>query len=877
MYSFIKRISLFILIAISQSAFCQVQEDFADGNFSTNPVWSGNTSEFLVNSIFQLQSNADTTTAANREVYLSTPSISIDDTQWEFFVDPKVSTSSNNRMDVFLSSNEAVLNGNNTGYFIRIGGTPDEVALFRKDGQGSETYVIQGVVGSINSSSSNPTKVKVTRDAAGNWTLYADYNGTGALFELVGTGQDITYTSSSYFGILVRYSSSNRQKYYADNIYVGPIIVDNVAPFVQEVKVLSANSLELRFSESVSQITAEETANYIVNNGIGEPVSAVRSASSFSRVTLSFIANFQEGIENILTTTAVEDLAGNDMNPQQVPFLYYRAKPYDVVINEIMADPDPSVGLPPVEYIELKNRTSFPINLENWKIEANTNMKDIPAIIIQPDSFIVLTSLSGEEYYYDSLAVVGITSFPALTNTGARLTLYNQDTTVMSSVTYSDFWYQNSIKAEGGYSLEQVSPFNPCAGQENWIASERFWGGTPGKRNSVYSTSIDNQAPQIDRVVVLAPDTIRVFFSESIQNESMLNLSSYSVDQQIGQPLSIATYPPDFRSVKLALGSPLQSGVLYSIRVISSLLDCVGNAFDVESTGRFALPEIAQANDIVINEVLSNEKDEASDFVELYNRSTKIIDLATLQLSQYDTSMNVPVNADFIAPDGYLIFPGEYVVLTDDIAGVKNFYSTTNPNGFLEMIGFPTLNNDDGTVALSRISDNAFIDKMVYSTDLHFALLNDLDGVSLERVNYDRPSNDRTNWNSASSNVGFTTPAYRNSQYSPLVETQAGNVTISPEVFSPDGDGFDDVVNFAYAFDSPGFTGTLSIYDSNGRLVSYIGRGLLLGTSGQYSWNGINEQGEKAQLGIYIFVLDAFTLEGKTSKIKKPFVLAGKL
>jgi hypothetical protein len=877
MYSIIKHTTLFIFIIFCRSAFGQVQEDFADGNFSSNPIWSGNTSEFLVNSIFQLQSNADSITVTNREVYLSTPSISIDDTQWEFFVNPKVSTTSNNRMDVFLSSNEAALNGNNTGYFVRIGGTPDEVALFRKDGQGSETYVIQGVNGSINSSTNHPTKVKVTRDAAGNWTLYADYNGTGALFQLVGTAQDTAYTSSAYFGILVRYSSSNRQKYYADNIYVGPIIVDNVAPIVQSIKVLSANSLELQFSESVSLITAQETANYLVNNGIGEPISAVRSASSFSKVTLSFIANFQEGIENILTTTAVEDLSGNDMNPQQVPFLYYRAKPYDVVINEIMADPDPSAGLPPVEYIELLNRTSFPINLENWKIEANTNMKDIPAIILQPDSFVVLTSILGLEYYYDSLAVAGLLSFPALTNTGSRLTLYNQDTTVMSSVSYSDSWYQNSIKADGGYSLEQVSPFNPCAGQENWIASERNWGGSPGKRNSVYSAIVDINRPTIERVVVLANDTIRVFFNESIREESMLDLTSYSIDQGIEQPLSIATFSPDFRSVKLALSSPIQSGILYTIRVVSSLLDCMGNAFNVESTGRFALPEIAQANDIVINEVLSNEKDGASDFVELYNRSSKIIDLATLQLSQFDTSMNVPVNADFIAPDGYLIFPGEYLVLTDDIAGVKDFYSTTNPNGFLEMSSFPSLNNDDGTVALSRISDNTFIDKMVYSTALHFALLNDLDGVSLERINYERPSNDKTNWNSASSNVGFGTPAYRNSQFSPLVETQLGNVTISPEVFSPDGDGFDDVVNFGYAFDSPGFTGTLSIYDSNGRLVSYVGRGLLLGTSGQYSWDGINEQGEKAQLGIYVFVMDAFSLDGKTSKIKKPFVLAGKL
>ncbi len=873
----IKQIFTISFLILSICAQAQLQDDFADGNFTSNPAWSGSTSEFLVDGTFALQSNGDTTSLSNREIYLSTPSSSIVSTQWEFYVNPKVSTSSNNRMDVYLTSSDAVLNGNNTGYFVRIGGTPDEVALFRKDGLGTESYVINGVTGAINSSSTNPTKVKVTRDASGNWTLFADYNGTGVLYELIGSAQDLTYTTSAYFGLVVRYSSSNRQKYYADNFYVGPIIVDNTPPVVQSVKVLSATSLELSFSESVSQLTAEETANYLVNNSIGEPVSAVRSSTSFSKVTLSFLAQFQEGVENILTVSAVEDLSGNDMNPQPIPFLYYNAKPYDVVINEIMADPDPSAGLPSAEFVEVKNRTSYPINLENWMIEAGTNRKVIPAIILYPDSFVVLTGETGQELYSDSLSVVALTSFPALTNTGARLTLYNPDTVVISSITYADSWYQDPNKALGGFSLEQISPLQPCAGSENWKASARIWGGTPGKQNSVYANNADQQAPKIDRVVVIAIDTIRVFFSETIRLSNQLNLNSYTIDQTIGHPTSILSYSPDFLSVKLSLANPLQEGVLYTISITSDLLDCVGNSFDVTSTGRFAIPEIPQANDIVINEILSNEKDGASDYVEIYNRSNKIIDLASLQLSQYDTLVQVPIDIEFIAPDGYLLFPGEYLVLTDDISGVKNFYYTSNPTGFLQMAGFPTMNNDDGTVALSRVSDFGIIDRMTYSTSMHFALLNNLDGVSLERVNYDRPSDDKTNWNSASSAVGYGTPAYRNSQYSELISSQPGSITISPEVFSPDGDGFDDIVNFAYAFDTPGYTGTLSIYDSHGRLVKYVGRGVLLGTSGQYSWNGINEDNEKARLGIYVFVLDAFTLDGKTSKIKKAFVLGGKL
>jgi hypothetical protein len=877
----LSKLKLFLLplflIVWHTDIYAQLLENFSDGNFTSNPEWIGNTSQFIVSPELQLQSNGDTTSASNREIYLSTANESINNTQWEFFVNPKVSTSSNNRMDVFLTSDISTLTGDNKGYFVRIGGTPDEVALFRKDGTGIETYVIIGINSVINSSSTNPTKVKVTRTAAGLWTLFADYDGTGALYEIIGSANDVTYTQSAFAGVVVRYSSSNRQKYYADDFYIGPIIVDNTPPAVSSIKVLSSTTLELRFNENVSLTTAQATENYLANNNLGEPIGAFRSLTSFSRVTLTFAVPFVDGILNTLTVSAVEDLSGNDMNPQQIQFLYYRPQPLDLVINEIMADPDPSVLLPSVEFVEIFNRTPYPIDLENWMIEAGTNRKVIPAITIQPDSFMVLTGLSGEEFYFDSLAVVGITSFPALTNTGARLTLYSPDSTVISTVTYSDAWYGSTAKAGGGWSLEQKSPFKPCDGVSNWLAATASWGGTPGKRNSLYSSAIDQDKPTIQRVVVIASDTIRVFFNESILLASIGNLASYTISDGIGNPIFLQNYAPSYQSVKLALGAPLQAGTIYTISITTNLRDCADNPFDVASIGRFAIPETPEPNDIVLNEVLTNPYDVGVDFVEIYNRSNKVIDLAKIQLGKWDTLGDFPTDINVISVDGYLMFSGEYLVLTKDPADIKFRYFTSNPDGFITMSSFPTYNNDDGVVAISRVADQKLLDILEYDVSLHYTLVDNLDGVSLERINPDRPSSDKTNWNSAASTVGYATPGYRNSQFSSNPTSTVGTITIAPELFSPDGDGFDDNTTIAYAFDKPGFTGSLSIYDSNGRLVKQLIRNLLLGTKGEVSWNGETDEEEKARLGIYVVYFEAFDDLGNIVKLRKPCVVGGKL
>lgn len=863
---------------MSATAFAQFTDSFTDGNFTADPVWTGDVNEFTINPALQLESRADSIlSGSNRQIYLSTPSTIMIDAQWEFFVNPRMATSSNNFFDVFLSSDQELLTGSNRGYFVRIGGTPDEVALFRKDGAGLQSYVINGVQGSIASSSNNPTRVKVTRSAVGLWTLLADYSGTGNNYELIGETEDNTYTTSEWFGVLVRYSNANRTRFIADDFYVGPIIIDDVPPILETVKPLTANKLELRFSEPVDPSTSQNPQNYVVNFGIGQAFQAQRSSSDFALVTIDFPGSFTEGQTYTINVSAVRDIAGNAMVLTQIQFVFYRPKAYDVIITELMPDPDPVVQLPSAEYIELYNRTEFPIDLQNWSVQASASRRILPAYTLLPDSFVVITNAVGAAGMPPGIGVIELASFPALTNSGATVILFGPDSTIIHAITYADTWYNNSAKAEGGWSLEMKSLLRFCERATNWSASENPSGGTPGRINSIISNDADEVSPKIERVVVLAPDTIRVFFTESIQLSSQLNPENYAVDNGIGAATSVTPFPPDFRSVRLSLANPLLQGQRYNLAIANQLLDCAGNAFNSSVLGRVAIPELVVPGDIVVNEILSNPPTEGNDFIEIYNRSQKVLELSTLQLSNLEISTDVLLSPRPLTTEGYLMFPEEYLVLTQTKVKVTDFYNTQNPDAFLEMASFPSFNNDEGVVVLSRLSDGTRIDQVTYNVDQHFPTLNTTKAVTLERINPDKASNDVSNWNSASAASGYGTPTYRNSQFAPLVATQTGEITVLPEVFSPDNDGFNDVVDIGYAFDVAGFAGDITVFDSNGRIIKYIARNQIFGTSGSYFWNGTNEVGDRSRTGIYIIILDAYNSNGDVVKLKKTCVLASRL
>ena len=146
------------------------------------------------------------------------------------------------------------------------------------------------------------------------------------------------------------------------------------------------------------------------------------------------------------------------------------------------------------------------------------------------------------------------------------------------------------------------------------------------------------------------------------------------------------------------------------------------------------------------------------------------------------------------------------------------------------------------------------------------------EGVALERIDYNAPTQQQDNWHSAATSVGYGTPTYKNSQYGTDGELK-GEITVSPGIFSPDNDGMEDFATIDYSFPSAGYVANITIFDAAGRVVRYLQRNALCGTRGNYRWDGLGENNQRLPVGIYIFYTEVFNLNGKKKYFKNVIVL----
>ncbi|MCH8905129.1 MAG: lamin tail domain-containing protein, partial [Bacteroidetes bacterium] len=375
--------------------------------------------------------------------------------------------------------------------------------------------------------------------------------------------------------------------------------------------------------------------------------------------------------------------------------------------------------------------------------------------------------------------------------------------------------------------------------------------------------------PRLVRAIVMDSVTVRLFFNEKLDSNTVYHKGKYVVDKTLGWPVSVRLEHPDFLQVIVKYNLEFEPQQLYKL-MVNDVADCSGNLIGEFNTAEFGVAEKASAKDVIINELLFDPETGGSDFVELYNRSDKIIDLKNFWIANIgeDGMINDVVQ---ISEESYLLAPGKYVWCSADLSfNLYQYKMAEWSNGW--QVKLPTFGNDSGSVII--INQQVIIDSFRYNKNMHFPLLHDVEGVSLERISFNIATNNSSNWHSAATNIGYATPGIINSQYS-ISATISAQIEIIPEIFTPNADGQDDFININFNLaDSSAYAVRIRVYDVRGRLVKELVRNDLTGSSGSYTWDGTSEWNSLSKSGVYIIYFEAFNELGKVVKLKAVCVLS---
>jgi hypothetical protein len=544
-----------------------------------------------------------------------------------------------------------------------------------------------------------------------------------------------------------------------------------------------------------------------------------------------------------------------------------------LVITELYPDPDSKSSIPAAEFIELKNVSGSVVNLKGWRITDGTNTGTITTSFdLKPDSFLVICPQSAVASFRLLGSAIGLTGFPSLNNDEDRISLYDPAGNLVHHVHYNDSWYQNDVKKEGGWTLEIIDPLNFCSGSSNWKASEQSSGGTPGFTNSVNQSNRDEQSPVVLKSYTKDSLTIVIVFDEPVDSIAAANVLNYHFNNANYNIKKANPAGPSFEEIELTIDKAMQPETVYEL-IITRVTDCAGNPIGSFNKVKCGIPSSPSKNDIVLNELLFDPVAGGYDYVELYNHSKKVIDLREIRLASR-SAVGTLANITNVSISDRLMFPGNYLLVTENIKWVKQNYLVKDESVASLIADLPSLPDDKGNLTvIDKRGD--IIDEIIYSDKWHFALLNNKEGVALERIDFAASTNEKTNWTSAASVAGFGTPGYQNSQFRADLQAQ-GSLVIEPKLFSPDNDGYQDQVAMKYEMEEPGYMGSITIYDAMGRPVRYLVKSALLGRKGVYNWDGLDENFKKLPVGIYIVFMEIFNLKGKVKKMKLSITLARK-
>lgn len=830
---------LFIAFFYSGFIFGQFSDDFSDGNFD-NPSWLGNIDHFVQNDGQQLQLNAPG--AGQSLIYL--PISVTDSVVWKFWHKMDFSPSNANHSQIYLAASTTDLLTAN-GIFLQLGqnGSDDAIQVIQRI-EGNEEIVATSELGSI---STNPVELSIVIQKLGdNWSLSVDFSG----------GQNEVPTASwiktldagaYYFGLHCQYTASRVDQFYFDDISFQPWVPDLTPPVLLFAQANNSQQVTLHFDEPIG-VTSLDISHFSLSGNVDiADIDFIESDSS--QIVLFLSQDLENGATYTASAQDISDRAGN-LGDGSADFTYLVPEviaPFDILINEILADPSPSVGLPEKEFVELYNRSDKILELSELTLSVNSTSKSLPSFSLLPQKMVILVDIADTALWQGFGAVIGM-DLPGLSNSGATLTL-SSGTEIIHQIDYNNHSYRNKDKDDGGWSLEIINPENPCLGEENWMASNSLQGGTPGQINSVLDTDFFNKPIEIIRAYPYSATKVAIEFDQLVGDDAE-NISKYHFDPNV----NILSTTRSENQVILKLATPLAVGTIYELTIFDKITNCIHQLPNLQTTIKLGLAEAPTRGDVIINEVLFNPVTGGSDYVEILNISDKIVDIGSFTLANMQKT-----GAIRTISTSALLFPNQYVAFTPNRFQVASQYDVPDTAWIIEN-ALPPLDDERGNVSL--IYGGTIIDSIQYTENMHVAFVYDEEGVALERINPFGNSLTTSNWISAAQNVNYGTPGYKNSQYLSTGSGGRDYVQVNQKIFSPNGDGFEDFVLFEYELPTSGYTLNARVFNVNGQFVTRLSNNELVGSHGSLRWDGNDEFGGLLPAGVYVVRFEFYEPDG---------------
>lgn len=530
-------------------------------------------------------------------------------------------------------------------------------------------------------------------------------------------------------------------------------------------------------------------------------------------------------------------------------------EPGSVVINEVMYDTEENDQ----EWIEIFNMSDETLNLKDWQIKDSRSTKDIESThMLGANAYAVLAQKNIP--HCDSSKILSM-SLPVLNNGGDEVVLLSPIGNTIDSL-----YYEPDYGGDKMISLERIRFDRPTNDADNWLSSTDSTGSTPGRYNSVSPKDFDVGFLQDQwQIMPSKPQHGQsIHFMGAVKNVGRLDHGDFGISVKATRLDSAETIGIETLKINKLLCEETRyfdvtwhtvPGVFVINAIIHSTLD--GNIKNNCITDTVCISY--DYNSLVINEIYYQPAKWLSEALELINQSETKVELFQWKISDSDSSEK------HIIVDSSLVFDaGHYAVLT---SGDSLF---ERADLLCPISGFPTLRNTADTLFLFDFN-NRLVDEVGYSDRWGGAK-----GRSLERVHPEIDSDEPTNWATCVHPDGHTL-GRQNSVHVTKKHAKTA-LSVSPNPFSPDGDGIDDVTTVTLRLPEVAPRATIKVFDIRGRLVRFLLNNEPCGDERTVVWDGRDSEGLTCRMGIYIIYAKAVNVSDTTiEETKTTVVLAGQL